>query len=100
MKPILTFDFEEYLLFITFIMIAIHEFLLIFTINIAEKNERLKHRCKSSLFILINTKGRGQNLERRNIERPMFRNYKIANIKITNDEFGVVSFLNLFFHFL
>ena len=30
--------------------------------------------------------GEGQNLERRNVERPTFRNLKIANIKITKDE--------------
>ena len=30
--------------------------------------------------------GGGQILERRNKERPIFRNFKIANIKITNDE--------------
>ena len=30
--------------------------------------------------------GGGQNLERRNVERPIFRNFKIANIKITEDE--------------
>ena len=30
--------------------------------------------------------GGGQNIERRNIERPIFRNFKIANIKITKDE--------------
>ena len=27
-----------------------------------------------------------QHLERRNVERPIFRNFKIANIKITKDE--------------
>ena len=30
--------------------------------------------------------GGGQNLERPNVERPIFRNFKIANIKITNGE--------------
>ena len=29
---------------------------------------------------------RGQNLERWNVERPIFRNFKITNIKITKDE--------------
>ena len=37
-------------------------------------------------------RGGGQNLERRNVERPIFRNFKIANIKITKDE--------LFDHFI
>ena len=31
-------------------------------------------------------KGGGQNLERRNVKRPIFWNFKIANIKITKDE--------------
>ena len=30
--------------------------------------------------------GGGQNLERRNVERPIFRNFKITNDKITKDE--------------
>ena len=30
--------------------------------------------------------GGGQNLERRNVERPIFWSFKIANIKITKDE--------------
>ena len=29
--------------------------------------------------------GGGQSLKRRNIERPLFRNFEIANIKITKD---------------
>ena len=28
----------------------------------------------------------GQNLERRNVERPVLRNFKIANIKVKKDE--------------
>ena len=32
------------------------------------------------------TEGGGQHLEQPNVERPIFRNYKIANIKITEDE--------------
>ena len=28
----------------------------------------------------------GQILERRNVERPIFRNFKIANVKVTKDE--------------
>ena len=30
--------------------------------------------------------GGGQNLEWQNVERPIFRNFKITNIKITKDE--------------
>ena len=30
--------------------------------------------------------GGGQNLERRNVERPIFRNFKITSIKITKDQ--------------
>ena len=42
--------------------------------------------------------GGGQNFERRNIERLKFRNFKVANIKITKDEF-FDSFIIVFFHF-
>ena len=42
--------------------------------------------------ISVKNLGGGQNLERRNVERPIFRNFKIANIKITKDE--------LFDHFI
>ena len=38
----------------------------------------------------------GQNLERPDVERPIFRNFQIMNIKITKDE--IVLLLNLFFH--
>ena len=34
----------------------------------------------------VGLEGGGQNLERRNAERPIFRNFKITNIKITKDE--------------
>ena len=37
-------------------------------------------------LIIYGTMGWGQNLKRRNVERPIFRNFKIANIKITKDE--------------
>ena len=48
----------------------------------------------SSLYLTTNTMGGGQNLERRNVERPVFQNFKFTNIKIT-----IVLFLNLFFHY-
>ena len=37
-------------------------------------------------FIHTIKKGGGQNLERRNVERPIFQNSKITNIKITKDQ--------------
>ena len=40
--------------------------------------------------------GGGQNFERRNVERPIFRNSKIANIKIMKDE---LLFDNFIFEF-
>ena len=40
--------------------------------------------------------GGGQNLERRNVERPIFRNFKITNIKILKDEL-IDSFIFEFF---
>ena len=43
------------------------------------------------------TLGGGQNLERQNVERPIFRNFKIMNIKMTKDE--IVLLLNLFFYY-
>ena len=30
--------------------------------------------------------GGGQNLERRNVDQPIFRNFKISNIKMTENE--------------
>ena len=42
--------------------------------------------------------GGGQNFERRNVERLKFRNFKVANIKITKDEFSD-SFIIVFFLF-
>ena len=41
--------------------------------------------------------GRFKNLERPNVEWPIFRNFKIANIKITKNELFVIS--SLFFYF-
>ena len=34
----------------------------------------------------LNLTGGGQNLERRNVERPIFRDSKIANITITKEK--------------
>ena len=41
------------------------------------------------------TAGGDQNLERRNLERPIFQNFKITNIKITKNEL----FDNIIFEF-
>ena len=41
--------------------------------------------------------GEGKNLERQNIDRPIFRNFKIANIKITKDELFDSSILQFIF---
>ena len=41
--------------------------------------------------------GAGQNLERRNVERPIFRNFKITNIKITKDELFDISIFEFIF---
>ena len=43
--------------------------------------------------------GGGQNLERRNVELPVFRNSEIANIKIKKDEFFDNFIFELFFSF-
>ena len=36
-------------------------------------------------------------MERRNVQRPIFRNFKIANIKIKKDELSINIFANFFF---
>ena len=43
--------------------------------------------------------GGGQNLERRNVERPVFRNFEIANIRITKDQLFDNFIFKLFFSF-
>ena len=42
----------------------------------------------------------GQNSKRRNVERPIFRNFKIANIEITEDELIDNFIFEFNFHFL
>ena len=51
---------------------------------------------KYKIYILL---GGGQNLERRNLERPIFRNFKIANIKITKNELFANFIFYLIFEF-
>ena len=44
--------------------------------------------------------GGGQNLERRNVEGPVFRNFEITNIKMKKDEFFdhfIFKLLKIFF---
>ena len=43
-------------------------------------------------MFFFNKLGRGENLERRNVERPVFQNFEITNIKMKNFE--------LFDHFI
>ena len=52
------------------------------------KTYALVFRTESDLkaFQCIIAMGGGHDLERQNVERPIFRNLKIANIKITKDE--------------
>ena len=48
----------------------------------------------------MNYSSGGQNYLRRNVERVTFRNFKIANIKITKDELFnsfIIEFIFLFF---
>ena len=49
-------------------------------------NSKIKQLNNSSFVILIFVIYGGQNLEQRNGGRPIYRNFKIANIKITKDE--------------
>ena len=44
--------------------------------------------------------GWSPNLERRNVERSMFWNFKISDIKITKDELFDIFIFDFFFHFL
>ena len=47
-------------------------------------------------------KGGGQNFERRNVKRLKFRNFKVANIKITKDELFdsfIIEFIFSFFRY-
>ena len=44
--------------------------------------------------------GGDQNLDRRNLERPVIRNFETANIKIKTDELFHNFIFELFFHFL
>ena len=48
-----------------------------------------------SNFFSVNAKGGGQNLERRNVQQPIFRNLKIAIMS-----YSIIFFSNLFFHLL
>ena len=43
--------------------------------------------------------GGGENLERRNVELPVFRNFEIANIKIKNNELFDNFIFDFFFIF-
>ena len=43
--------------------------------------------------------GRGQNLERRNVERLVFRNFEIPNVKMKKNELFDNFIFELFFHF-
>ena len=47
-----------------------------------------------------NILGGGQNLERRNVGRPVFRNFEIANIKMKKNELFDNFIFEFFFHFL
>ena len=47
--------------------------------------------------------GGDQNLEQRNVERPVFRNFEIANIKLKKDEFlddFIFDFFSFFSNYL
>ena len=53
------------------------------------------------ILSLVTNMGGAQNLERRNVERPVFRNFEIANIKIKKDDlFDNFIFEIFFLHFL
>ena len=58
-----------------------------------KSNEKIENKKGINFFFFLfklidclEKLGGGQILERRNVERPIFRNFKIANIKITKDK--------------
>ena len=52
------------------------------------------------LIYYLPNMGGGQNLERRNVERQIFRNFKIMIIIITNDSFIFKFIFSLFINYL
>ena len=72
--------------------------------NSEKVNSKIKLSNNSSFVILMFVilkfrKVGGQNSEQRNVERPVFRNFEIANIKITKDELFDNFIFELFFSF-
>ena len=54
----------------------------------------------SSLFSLVTNKGESQNFERPNVERQIFCNLKVANVKsYERSSYSIFLFTKLFFHF-
>ena len=51
-------------------------------------------------YIYFDKKGGDQNLERRNVEWSIIRNFKIANIKITKGELIDISIFEFIIHIL
>ena len=50
------------------------------------RNSKLSNlKCRKAIITNDFRVGGGQNLEGRNVERPIFRNFKIANTKMTKD---------------
>ena len=46
-------------------------------------------------FLNVKNSGEVQNLEWSNVERPIFRNFQITNIKIAKMSFSIILFTNL-----
>ena len=56
--------------------------------------------CTNSLFSLVTNKGESQNFERPNVERQIFCNLKVANVKsYERSSNSIFLFTKLFFHF-
>ena len=53
-----------------------------------------------NMYIIYVSVGGGQNLKRRNVERPVFQNFETANMKIKKDELFDNSTFELLFSFL
>ena len=59
-------------------------------------SEKEKKMCACRILEFM---GKGQNLERVNLERPIFRNFKITNIKITKDKLFDSFIFEFIFHY-
>ena len=57
-------------------------------------------RARACLCAYVSSMGGGQNFERANVERPIFRNKKIASVECyERSSYSIFSITKFFFHF-